>query len=280
LVTLTILVLALFSINLLVIFNLIAQAALGAIEDKINISVYFKPEISADQVQMIKNYLQSLNQVKDVAYISKEAALENFKNRHKDEPAILESLSELNKNPLGASLIVTAKSTTDYPQILQYLSDPRYDSLIDSKNFDDHKLVIERIGGITQKVNAGVVAIALIFLIIALLIIFNTIRMAIYTHRDEIMAMKLLGAQNWFVEAPFLLEGVIFALLSVVITIIIVYPLLGVIQPYISSLLETNFNLIDYFRQNFFAIFGLEFLGAILINLMSSYWAVSKYVKV
>lgn len=279
-VTLTILVLALFSINLLIIFNVIAKDAITAIENKININVYFKPEISEDQAQTVKNYLQSLIQVKDVIYVSKEQALEDFKNRHKDNPKILASLDELEKNPLGASLLVTAKSTTDYPKILEYLADPQYDNLIESKNFDDHQLVIERIGSITQKINTGVIVVAIIFTLISLLIIFNAIRMAIYTHKDDIMAMKLLGATNWFIQGPFLLEGVIFGLMSIIITIIIVYPLIGFIQPYIGSLLETDFNLINYFNKNFVMIFGLELLGAILINLVSSYWAVSKYLKV
>ncbi len=279
-VTLTILVLALFSINLLIIFNMVAKSAITAIENKININVYFKPEIPEDQVQTVKNYLQSLIQVREVAYISKEQALDDFKNRHKDNPKILASLDELSKNPLGASLIVTAKNTSEYPKILEYLADPQYNNMIESKNFDDHQLVIERISDITQKVNTGVIAVALIFTIISLLIIFNAIRMAIYTHKDDITAMKLLGATNWFIQGPFLLEGVLFGLLSIIITIIIVYPLIGFIQPYIGSLLQTDFNLLNYFNQNFVMIFGLELLGAIVINLLSSYWAVSKYVKV
>ncbi|MDD5341247.1 MAG: permease-like cell division protein FtsX [Patescibacteria group bacterium] len=279
-VTLTILVLALFSINLLIIFNLVAQASIGAIEDKVNVSVYFKPEITQDQVLAVSKNLQGLNEVKDVTYISSEQALENFKTRHQDNPEILQSIDELGKNPLGASLIVTAKVTDQYTKIMQYLAEPHYDNLIESKNFDDHRLVISRISNLMSKVNTGVVAVALVFVIIALLIIFNAIRMAIYTHKEEIMAMKLLGATNWFVQAPFLLEGIIFAILSVLLTIIIVYPLVGVIQPYVSSLLETNFNLVTYFTNNFFTIFGLELLGAILINLISSYWAVSKYVRV
>jgi cell division transport system permease protein len=104
--------------------------------------------------------------------------------------------------------------------------------------------------------------------------------MAIYTHREEIMAMKLVGATNWFVRAPYLLQGIIFSVLAVLITIIIIYPLLGFIQPYLSSILESDFNVVTYFNQNFIFIFGLELLGAIVLNLLSSYWAVNRYVKV
>ena len=104
--------------------------------------------------------------------------------------------------------------------------------------------------------------------------------MAIYTHRDEIIAMKLIGATNWFVEAPFLLQGVIFAVFSLLITIIILYPLLGFLRPYLQLLLEEDFNIVNYFNQHFLLIFGLELLGSIILNLISSLVAVKKYLKV
>ena len=279
-VTLTILILALFSINLLIIFNVVAKSAIIAIENKIDISVYFKPSISEDQVKNVQRYLQGISQVKEVQYISQDQALENFKAKHQDNPKILESLKEIEQNPLGASLVIKAKSTDQYTLILEQLVDPQYSNLIESKNFDDHKTVINRITSITEKVNYGVFVIALIFTIISILIIFNAIRMAIYTHREEIMAMKLVGATNWFVRAPYLLQGVIFSFLAVIITIIIIYPLLGFVQPYLSLLLESDFNIVKYFNQNFGLIFGLEFLGAIVINLLSSYWAINRYVRV
>jgi len=104
--------------------------------------------------------------------------------------------------------------------------------------------------------------------------------MAIYTHREEIIAMKLMGATNWFIRGPYLLQGIIFSVLAVLITVIIIYPLLGFIQPYLAMILESDFNIVNYFNQNFAFIFGLELLGAIILNLISSYWAVNRYVKV
>ncbi len=279
-VTLTILILALFSINLLIIFQVIANSAISAIQDKVDIALYFKPEIKEEQILNVQNYLQGLSQVKSVDYISKEQALVNFKSKHQENEQIISSLEELEQNPLGASLIITAKNPNDYPVILETLSEPQYDNMIESKDFDDHKQVIERITGITKRVSTAVLFVALVFTFISILIIFNAIRMAIYTHREEIIAMKLVGATNWFVQAPFLLQGIIFAFFALVISIIITYPLLGFIQPYLVMLLETNFNIVNYFNQNFAMIFGLEFLGAILINLISSYLAVNRYVRI
>jgi cell division transport system permease protein len=279
-VTLTILVLALFSINLLIIFNVVAGFAVSSIENKIDINIYFKPEINEDQVHNVQRYLQSLIKVKEVNYISKDQALANFKERHKDNPKILQSIEEINQNPLGASLIVKAKSPADYPAIMENLADPQYNNLIESKDFDDHKQVIGRITGITQKVNTGVIIVALIFTLISILIISNAIKMAIYTHREEIIAMKLVGATNWFIRGPFLFQSLIFAVLSVLLTIVIVYPLLGLIQPYLTLILENDFSIIAYFNNNFVLIFGLELLGAMILNFLSSYWSVNKYLDV
>lgn len=278
-VTLTILVLALFLVNLLIIFNLVADSSIAAIENKIDINVEFKDEIKEDQILNVKRYLESLIQVKEVKYISREQALENFKETYKDNAKILESLKEIDRNPLGASLIINAKSITDYPIILENLEDIQYDNLIESKDFEDHRQVISKITGITKKVNTTVVVAALIFTFIAILIVFNAIKMAIYTHREEIVAMKLVGATNWFVRAPFLLQSVIFSFFSVLITIIIIYPLLGLIQPQLVTFIE-NFNIVTYFNQNFIIIFGLEFLGVFVINFVSSYLAINRYLRV
>jgi cell division transport system permease protein len=279
-VTLTILVLALFTINLLIIFNLVTKVAISSIENRVDISIYFKPDIKAEQAQEVQKYLQTLAQVKEVDFISSEQSLANFKAKHQNDPKILQSLEEIGNNPLGASLVIKANNTADYSAILATLQTPQYDNLIESKNFDDHQAVIERISGITSKVSKGVILIAIIFALISILIIFNAIRMAIYTHREEIMAMKLIGATNWFVEIPFLLEGIIFAVLSLLITILILYPLLGFVRPYLQLILEGDFNIVNYFNQNFLLIFGLELLGAVVLNLISSYIAVKRYVKV
>lgn len=279
-VTLTILVLALFAVNLLIIFNLVTKVAISSIEDKVDINVYFKPDISEDQVKNVQTYLQTLAQVKSVDFISKDQALINFKAKHQDNPKILQSLEEIENNPLGASLVVKAKNSADYPLILETLQTPQYNNLIESKDFEDHKAVIERINGITSKVGKGVIVIAILFALISILIIFNAIRMAIYTHREEIIAMKLIGATDWFIEGPFLLQGIIFGIMSMLITLLILYPLLGFIRPYLQLILEGDFNIVNYFNDNFFLIFGLELLGAILLNLISSYVAVKRYVKV
>jgi len=280
-ITITIIVLTLFTINFLIGFNVITDKAIKSVEDKIDVSVYFNSDVGETEAHSVESYLLSLPQVKDVLYISKEEALQSFKERHKNDPKIVESLKELDSNPLGTTLIIKAYKPADYPDIIKALDEAKYNKLISEKDFDDHKVIINRINSITDKVQTVTLGIIIFFSLVAILIVFNTIRIAIYTHREEIGIMKLVGASNWFIRSPFLIEGIIYSLIACAITFAFIYPVLNFIQPYISGFFQdSNFNLAYYFKNNFVKIFGWELLLVIVLNILSSYWAMRKYLKV
>lgn len=279
-VTLTILILALSSTNVLLILNAIANTAVNEVQNQIDVTVYFKEDISEEQVLNVKNYLIALSDVKNVTYISKEDALVSFRAKHKTDDKILETLDELDGNPLGATLVIQANSVEDYDSIIANLESKQYNNLIEDKDFDDHKVVIDKIKAVTQRVAFAVMALAIAFTIISILISFNAIRIAIYTHREEIRIMSLVGATDKFIIAPYLLEGVILSLLSVVFSIFILYPFLGVLQPYIETFFENgSLNLVRYFSNNFVLIFGAQLLVATLINIFAALVAAKKYLK-
>lgn len=280
-VTLTLLVLALVSVNLLLIFNVLANNAIDLVENKIDISLYFKPGIEESQVLNVKEYIENFNEVAGVDYISRDIALNQFEEKHRNNQKIIESLKEIGDNPLGAALVIRANNSQDYPKILERLGGPEYTNLIEEQDFDDHKTVIARITNITDKVSKAGIIIALIFTLISILIIYNAIRVAIYTHREEIRAMKLVGSTNWYIQAPFILEGIIYAVIACVVTISLFYPFLGFIQPYISVFYEgSNFDIVNYFNNNFYQIFGYQLLGAVVLNIICSGIAVRKYLDI
>lgn len=282
-ITILILVLALFSANLLIFFNALADTAVKLVEEKIDVSIFFKPEALESKINEVKLSLVALPQVREVGYISKDEALQKFKERHKDEPKILEAIKEIGDNPLGPSLVIKAYKTEDYPVILEKLNDPNVlpEDLVQDKNFNDHEVLIGKISNIKQKVGSGGLILSGLFSLIAILIVFNTIRVAIYTHREEIGAMRLVGATNWFIRTPFILESVLYAFLACLLTIVILYPLLGVLQPYLVNFFEgAGFDALNYFNDNFFKIFGWELLITIILSMISSSLAVGKYLKV
>ncbi|MBN1779121.1 MAG: ABC transporter permease [Candidatus Buchananbacteria bacterium] len=280
-VTITIIVLAFISVNFLLILNILSDNAIKVVQNKVDVSLYFNHDASESQVLETQIYLSAVPQIDDITYISQAQALEQFKQKHQGDADIIQSLNELQENPLGATLIIKAKDIGDYPDIIDVVNNSKYNNLIQDKSFDDNEVFIDRIKEVSDNVNrVGLIASG-IFILISLLIVFNTIRVAIYTHREEISIMKLVGATNWYIRSPFLLESIIYGLLGVAIAMAVTYPILGLIQPYVNSFfLDSTFNLAQYFSQNIIKILGVEFLITVLLNVLSSIFAMRKYLKV
>lgn len=280
-VTITIIVLTFISINFLIVVNIVTDSAINIVKNKVDISIYFRPDVTEPQVLEVRTYLSSLTQVKDINYVSQQEALQNFRQLHRQDKTIIESLAELEENPIGATLQVKAKDIQNYPEIIAVLDNSKYNNLILDKNYDDHKIYIEKIKNFSDNIKTIGLFTSGIFALIALLIVFNTVRVAIYTHRQEITIMKLVGATNWFIKLPFLVEAIFYGIISCIIAIAIVYPSLGLIQPYINNFFLTDeFNLVGYFNKNFALIFGLEILVIIFLTIVSSSIAMRRYLKV
>ncbi|MFH1822879.1 MAG: permease-like cell division protein FtsX [Patescibacteria group bacterium] len=279
-VTITILILALFSINMLLVVKVISQTAIDAIKDKVDVSLYLVPEAEENEILALKAEISNLNQVKEVTFISKAEALEFFRKKNEDNPEILQALRELGKNPLTPSLVIKPKNTESVDQFITELNKIE-SGIIESRNFTDHKLLLGKINNITDKVNRVGFAVSLIFILTTLLVVYNAIRVAIYTHRREINIMKLVGASNPFVYMPFLFSSIIYTFIGVAVATVIFYPFLGLLQPYLEAFfIDYNINLVSYFNENFINIFGLQFAGIALINIFASFIAVRKYAKV
>ena len=282
LVTLMILVLALFSINLLLAVKVLGSSTISAVKNKIDVNLYLKTDAAEDRILALKAKVSQLEAVRQVDYISKQAAAETFREKNKNRPEILQTLIELGKNPLSPSLVIKPKDVNNYNELIASLNKID-DDIIESRDFEDYQTVLVKTNNITQKASQVGLTVSLLFILITVLVVYNTARVAIYTHRREIGIMKLVGASTWFIRAPHLISGIIYAFLGVAIIIVILYPFLGLIQPYLSSFfygLDFEVNILSYYNSNFFTIFGLEFLAAALVNLLASLVAVGKYSKV
>jgi len=281
LATIFIIFLAFVSINFLIAINAVSDSAVVVVKERVDVSIYFHQEVKESKIAEVKSHLETLPQVRGIDYRSSEENLALFRGRHIDDEMIQESLDELEGNPLGATLIVSAKQLNDYPEILEAIDNPAYANLIEEKSYDDHQLVISRINSITDSIKKGGLVVSAMFIIIAILIVFNTVRIAIFTHQSEIGIMKLVGGTNWFIRLPFILESIISGVIGCLIAIAVVYPILSVIQPQLSRFFEgANFNLVGYFNENFLIIFGVQILGIIILNIISSSLAITKYLKI
>lgn len=278
--TITILVLTLFSINIMVTVRIISDNAISVIKDKVDFSLYLKNESREDEVLALKTRIEGLGNVKSVEYISKQQALQKFRDKNQNNQQVIEALRELGKNPLSPSLVISPSDTAQAPQLVESLK--RLDSdIIESRNFSDNATIIKKIDYITNKINEAGLFVIIIFSLTSLLVIYNTIKVAIYTHRREIEIMRLVGASRSFIVAPFLVSALIYSLIAVLVITSIFFPFLSLLQPYLEVFFTGyNINIVSYFITNFWIIFGIEFFAAAFAAMLASLLAVRKYSKI
>lgn len=278
--TTLIMILTLFSLTAIYILNVVSGIALDTLKEKVDVSLYLNPQASENQVNQIKDELLAMPEVSEVDYKSQQQALEEFKSRHQDNQLIISSLQELADNPLQPTLIVKATNSEDYQNIISKVESGKYGQAIEKVSYEDNREVIEKLSSTTDSIKrVGYIIIAVFSLIVAL-VIFNTIRLTIYTQRDEIKIMKLVGATNMFVRLPYLIEGVIYGLLASIFSTIISYAAIYYFAPSINSFLGGNTDIFSYFVGNFFYIIGLQILFGSFLGALSGYIAIRKYLRV
>ncbi len=277
--TISVMMLALGLITSLVLASVVAGSLLKTLEEKVDISVYFKLETSENEIIKVKQELENLDDVKTVEYVSRQEALARFEAEHQNNPLIVKSLEELGENPLEASLNVKAKLIDDYSSIAAFLESPRFSSLIDTVNYRQNQKVIERLSHIINVVRRSGLAAVLVLVLVAVLVTFNTIRLTIYSMREEIGVMRLVGASSWYIRGPFIVEGVVHGLIASVLTIILFFPLVIFLSPKVQGFL-TGINIADYFKENFWQLFFLQTAVGIFLGVISSIIAMRRYLKI
>jgi len=277
--TVAIMTLTLLLCSGLIIFGNAGNAVLHNLESKIDVSVYFKTNVSENHILAIKKNIEQLDEVASVEYISQDDALAAFKERHKDDPVIIQSLEELGYNPLSASLNIRAKNPRNYEGIANYLEKEIPSEFIDKINYSQNQVIIDRLNKIISTFRTGGFIAIGVLALIAFLITFNTIRLAIYSNRESIGIMRLVGAPSSLIRGPYVVEAFIIALASSILSMLILIPILYSVAPSLNNFIP-EFNVIDYFWGHFFYLFGIQFLVGLVLAILSSIIAIRRYLRV
>ena len=276
--TVLILILVLFVLGNLVFLSALTSTVIAALEEKIDVTVYFKEEAPEEGILSVKHDLESLPAVAEVSYISRDEALALFRQKHSANALIIDALEELGENPLVASVNIKAKDASQYASISEFLLDKNY-PIVDKVNYFENQLVIDRLGailGTTRRLGAGLIV---ILAFIAVLVAFNTIRLAIYTMREEIGIMRLVGATQWFIRGPFLVTGILYGAVAAVVTTLLFFPIAWTVSPKISVLVP-SFNLQNYFLTNFWEFFLVMLVAGVGLGVISSAIAIRRYLYI
>lgn len=269
-------------IGSLMFLNSLVGQFVTYVNDKVDVNVYFVTVAEEASVLNLKTSLESLPEVAYVTYTTREDAEARFRERHRDDQSILQGLDELGENPFGAALSIKAKESSQYEGIAAFLNERTLDGnglpFIDSVNYAQNKVVIDQLQRATRNAEGFGWAIILIFATASILITFNTIRLAIYTAREEISVMRLVGASDAYIRGPFLVEGTLYGMVSGVIALAVFFPLSWIFRGTTEGLFGAD--IAAFYLSNFF-LFLVVLLGlGMLLGAVSSFLAVRKYLSV
>lgn len=268
----------LFLIASLFLFQGMVEFLTATLLEKVDVSVYFNQDLSEEEILKIKDDLTKISGVKDVEYVSREEALNRFTKRHQNDSGIMGSLAEVGGNPLLASLNIKAWDSQQYASIFNFLNNDSFKESIFKVDYLQRKPIIERLFSLTSKVNKAGILLSLVFAFVAVLLAFNQIRLAIYNSKKEIKIMRLVGAPNWLIRGPFLVQGFFIGISAVLLTLLIFVPACFFVSPKLETIIP-GFNVFNYFLNNFYFIFGFQLVAGLGIGIFSSLIGLRKYLK-
>jgi cell division transport system permease protein len=272
----------------IVLFSLITNATfantISQITSKIDVSVYLKDSTTDTQAKQFVSDIKKQPNIARVNYLDKQQALQSYINQNKGNQDLITAATEAG-NPIPATIQVYPANLNDIQQIKNFLTKPKYNGLqiAGSPSYNGNQK--EAIDNITHATNVlrkiGALAVA-VFAVVSVLIIFNTIQMAIFNRRDEITIMRLLGASTSYIRGPFVVESAIYGLLSAVLSVLIVNSAFlassNALQASSLGLLDINYAN-QYFGGHFWQLLTLQIAIGILIGTASSVIATRRYLR-
>jgi cell division transport system permease protein len=271
----------------IILFSLIVNATFSntvqQITNKIDVSIYLKDSVTPAQTQTLIKQIKALPSVQSVNYLTKAQALQAYERQNAGNQQLLQAINETD-NPLPATVqikptdlnqIDNIRAFVEKPNVLAMQSDPASDS-------GDRREAINKITHATNILRRAGVGAVLVFATISVLIIFNTIQMAIFNRRDELQIMRLLGASTSFIRGPFVVESIIYGVLSAIISVLLINAVFITAS---SSLQATSFGLLDisysqtYFQSHYWLLLTVQLGLGIFIGAASSIIATRRYLK-
>ncbi len=285
---LTVAATAIMTITLFVIFvSVVAHNVLtntvADLRDKVSMSIYLKTDATTENVDTLAENVRDLSSVTEVSIISPDQARDSFVNENKDNASTLDAV-KLANNQFPWTLSIKVKDINDTSELSKFVSENALlKENISKENQPSFAGVrrdaIESIGRAANLAIQGGIVVSVVFVSISMLIIFNTIRMAIFNRREEIQMMKLIGAESSFIRGPFLVEAIVYGFFGALLASALGYSLLMLVVPSLEEAniaIGTTVELLTLYAG--FVVLAMIIVGAI-IGVISSLLATRRYLK-
>ncbi len=273
--------LSLLIIGVFLVGGAMIDRVVRSVESEVSITAYLGDNASQQDVQKLKSSLASQSGVSRVDYISKQGALEKFREMNANSD-IANQLGD--SNPLPASLTISLSDPKLVETIAQSLAaNDVFKKICDepanpSASINYGQKTVERLFSVTSYIRYIGVALVALLIFIALIFINNTIRLAILARRKEISIMRLVGASNGFIRGPFLMEGALHALIGSLLAVVILEIMRRTVMPSIQSALA--FLALDVSMNVYAMVYVVLVLAGLVIGLIGSTFAMRRYLKV
>lgn len=262
----------LFIFNIILAVNFITESSLSSLSQKVDIVLYITDSTTPDETQQMIKEFRMINGVTDVSYTSKEDALAKIKNMY---PNIYQSFTKYDlANPLPASISVKTSDPTIHKTIENYLKGSRFSAFItnisntngaeNSPESDIISSVAKNLEKVTEFSRQIIFWVIIVFVFGGILIILNAIQMATFTRRKEIQIMKLVGANFSYIKLPFIIEGVLYAIFSLILNLVLL------------SFLSDRIDIKDF---NLSSLLIFELAITIILAICSSLLAVHNHLR-
>ncbi|MDE0243653.1 MAG: permease-like cell division protein FtsX [Candidatus Kaiserbacteria bacterium] len=273
---------SLFIVGLSILFGQVMDDVTEELRDKVDVTVYFISGTPEDQIFAFHDKLNELEQVKEVIYVSQEAALEEYRKRHENDHDILRGLDVLETNPFRPRLSIRAQQSGDFEKISRFLENEdvlsdRPTTVIDKIDYYQNREIIARLSSVVDTTTFFSRLIIALLVFISFLIIFNIIRLIMYLGKEEVKVMRLIGAEDWYVRIPFLISGAIYGLLGSVVALILLYPVSYWLSPAVERFFGGGGLFAHYVSQFFVLMVTLVAIG-VIVGIVSSYLSTRRYL--
>ena len=219
-----VLIVTIMLVTRLLFFHGIADYLTSQIQNKIDITAYFKDGTAEKDILNVRDQITKDSQdIKSVEYISQDQASIIFSQNHSNNAVFSKALQQVGENPFLPSLNITTVngSPAQYAEISNILQTSSFSNLIDHVDFSQKEDTINKVYSITTNINMFGLILGAILIIVAILVVFNTVRLGIENSKEEISTMKVVGASDWFIRGPFVIQGIIYGVVAFLVCFVV-----------------------------------------------------------
>jgi len=269
--------LTLMTITILLIAAIFANSEIKNIENRIDLEIFLNENVTEEQTDLLQSAINNTVAVKEMDYITKEQAVERYKMIYGDNDTLINYIEQ--ENPLKESIVIKTTEPDDLEKVNDLISSDDFKDMVFNSSYSRNRGIIMRLIGIIDFIEKSGILIGLLFVVIAVSVVFSTVRIAIYSRKDEIEIMKLVGATDWFVHAPFLIESALYGIFAALLSTLFVAGIFYFITAAASSYLGVAADLwYLYFMQYVVFMVIFQVLLGLSISVSSAFVAIRRHL--